>query len=160
MSKVLVAYFSASGVTAAVAAELAKADNADLFEIRPAVAYSAADLDWRDKQSRSTLEMADPDCRPQLAECELDLSNYDIVFVGFPIWWGREPSVVDSFLECADFSGKRIIPFCTPGGSGMGKTAERIRSIVGENVRVDEGSRLAGTVSEEDLKIWSEGLGL
>ena len=160
MSKVLVAYFSASGVTARVANELAQADNADLFEIRPEVPYTAADLDWRNKQSRSTIEMADPDCRPAIAGCVKNMDEYDIVFVGFPIWWGREPSVVDTFLDRYDFTGKKIIPFCTSGGSGIGKTAQRISSIVGENVRVEEGKRLAGTVSEEDLKIWSEGLGL
>ncbi|MBE6115245.1 MAG: flavodoxin [Erysipelotrichaceae bacterium] len=160
MKKVLVAYFSASGVTAKVASELAETNNADLFEIRPEVLYTAADLDWRDKQSRSTVEMADPNCRPAICGCVENMNEYDTVFVGFPIWWGREPSVVDTFLEQYDFSGKRIIPFCTSGGSGIGKTAERIISIVGENVTVDAGKRLAGEVSEEDLKIWTEGLGL
>ncbi len=158
MSKVLVAYFSASGVTAKVAAELAAAENADLFEIRPEALYSAADLDWRDKQSRSTLEMSDPDCRPAITGRVGDMSQYDVVFVGFPIWWGREPSVVDTFLDGYDFSGKKLIPFCTSGGSGIGKTAERIRSIVGDGAAVDDGERIGGEISEADLKLWAEGL--
>ena len=160
MKKALVAYFSASGVTAKAAEEIAAADGADLFEIRPAVPYTAEDLDWRNRQSRSSLEMADPDCRPAIAEGVGNIAAYDTVFVGFPIWWGREPSVVDTFLESCDFTGKRIIPFCTSGGSGIGKTAERIRSLVGEGVCVDEGRRIGGDMSEEDLKLWTEGLDL
>ena len=156
MKKAVVAYFSASGVTERAAKELAAACGADLFEIRPETPYTAEDLDWRNKQSRSSLEMADPDCRPAIVGGVEDMSAYDTVFVGFPIWWGREPSVVDTFLDSGDFSGKKIFPFCTSGGSGIGKTAERIRSIVGENVVVDEGRRLGGDVSEEDLKIWTE----
>ena len=156
MKKALVAYFSASGVTEKVAKELARTAGADLFEIKPDPPYTAEDLDWRNKQSRSTLEMADPDCRPAIVGGVEDMGAYDTVFVGFPIWWGREPSVVDTFLDSADFTGKKIFPFCTSGGSGIGKTAERIRSIVGENVTVDEGRRLGGDVSEEDLKIWTE----
>ncbi len=127
MSKALVAYFSASGVTARVARELAKADGADLFEIKPAVPYTRADLNWLDKKSRSSVEMADPDCRPETVGIVSNMDEYDVIFVGFPIWWGREPSVVDTFLDQYDFSGKKIIPFCTSGGSGMGRTDERIR---------------------------------
>ena len=119
MSKTLVAYFSASGVTEAVAKEIAEATGADLHEIRPAQPYTAADLDWRDKQSRCTKEMTNPAARPALAEPKPDLSGYDTVFVGFPIWWGVEPRVVDTFLESSDFSGKTLIPFATSGGSGM-----------------------------------------
>ena len=158
MSKTLIAYFSAGGVTAGIAAELAKAESADLFEIVPKVKYTAADLDWRDKQSRSTLEMSDPDCRPETRGKVENMSLYDVVFVGFPIWWGREPSVVDTFLSENDFKGKKIIPFCTSGGSGIGRTADRIRSIVGEGVEVDEGRRIGGDISESDLKLWMEGL--
>lgn len=158
MSRTLVAYFSASGVTAGLAAELAKAESADLFEIAPKQRYTAADLDWTNKQSRSTLEMSDPDCRPETAGKLEDLSGYDVVFVGFPIWWGREPSVVDTFLSENDFKGKKLVPFCTSGGSGIGRTAERIRSIVGEGVEVDEGKRIGGELSEADLKLWMEGL--
>ena len=160
MSKVLVAYFSASGVTAKVAAELAKVEGADLFEIRPEALYTAADLDWTNKQSRSTLEMSDPACRPAIAGKVADMSAYDVVFVGFPIWWGREPSVVDTFLDGYDFAGKRLVPFCTSGGSGLGDTAARIQGIVGDGATVDPGKRLGGQVSEADLKVWTEGLDL
>ena len=160
MSKVLVAYFSASGVTAKVAKEIAKAENGDLFEICPKTAYTAEDLDWRNKESRSTLEMSDPDCRPETVGTVENFDQYDAVFVGFPIWWGREPSVVDTFLGDYCFEGKKVIPFCTSGGSGLGTTAERIQSLIGEGACVVEGKRLGGEVSEEDLKIWTEGLGL
>lgn len=160
MSKVLVSYFSASGVTEKVAEELAKVESADLFRITPETAYTPADLDWRDKNSRSTLEMSDPNCRPPITGKVENMDQYDVVFVGFPIWWGREPSVVDTFLDAYSFKGKKVIPFCTSGGSGIGKTADRIRSIVGEGVSVDAGKRLGGQISEEDLKLWTDGLQL
>lgn len=157
MSKILVTYFSASGVTAKVAEELAKAENAGLFEIKPAQPYTAADLDYRSKESRSSVEMADKDCRPETVGTVDNMDQYDVIFVGFPIWWGREPSVVDTFLTSYDFSGKRIIPFCTSGGSPIGKTADRIRSLVGPGVKVDEGKRIGGEISKDDLKLWLEG---
>ena len=160
MNKILVAYFSASGVTKKVAEELAKVEKADLFEIVPETLYTAADLDWRDQQSRSTLEMKDPNCRPAIVGQVEDMAQYDVVFIGFPIWWGREPSVVDTFLDAYDFSGKKIVPFCTSGGSGFGETAKRIQEIVGAAAAVGEGTRLGGTVSEEDLKTWTAGLDL
>ena len=160
MSKILVAYFSASGVTKNVAEELAKVENAELFEITPETPYTTADLDWKDQQSRSTLEMKDINCRPAVTGQVENMAQYDIVFVGFPIWWGREPSVVDTFLDAYDFAGKKIVPFCTSGGSGIGETAKRIREIVGAKAMVEEGTRLGGTVSEEDLKTWTVGLGL
>ena len=159
MSKVLVAYFSASGVTAKVAAELAKVEHADLFEIRPETPYTTADLDWTNQQSRSTVEMKDLNCRPATVGTVEDISQYDTVFVGVPIWWGREPSVVDTFLTGYDFAGKRIVPFCTSGGSGFGDTAKRIGELAAE-ATVEDGKRLGGTVSEADLKLWTDGLGL
>ena len=113
MSKVLVAYFSASGVTKKVAEELAKVEKADLFEIVPETLYTSEDLDWRNQQSRSTVEMKDLNCRPAITGQVENMGQYDVVFVGFPIWWGREPSVVDTFLDAYDFSGKKIVPFCT-----------------------------------------------
>ena len=156
MSKVLVAYFSASGVTAKIAEEVAKAESADLFEIRPEELYTADDLNYMNKKSRSSVEMGDLSCRPATVGRVENMEQYDVVFVGFPIWWGREPSVVDTFLEAYDFSGKKIIPLCTSGGSGIGKTAERIRSLVGEGAMVEAGRRIGGAVSEEDLKFWEE----
>ena len=160
MSKILVAYFSASGVTKNVAEELAKVEKAELFEITPETPYTTADLDWKNQQSRSTLEMKDINCRPAVTGQVENMAQYDIVFVGFPIWWGREPSVVDTFLDAYDFADKKIVPFCTSGGSGIGETAKRIWEIVGAKAMVEEGTRLGGTVSEEDLKTWTAGLGL
>ena len=160
MSKVLVAYFSASGVTKKVAEEIAKAEQADLFEILPETPYTAEDLDWRNKQSRSTLEMQDPSCCPPVVGKVENMTQYDVVFIGFPIWWGREPSVVDTFLDAHDFAGKTIMPFCTTGGSGIGETAKRMQEIVGASAVVKEGTRLGGTVSEADLAVWESELGL
>ena len=160
MSKKLVAFFSVSGVTARVAQEIAAVEKADCFEIKPEMPYTREDLDWTSKQSRSTLEMSDLNCRPAITGRVENMADYDVIFVGFPIWWGREPSAVDTFLTAYDFSGKKIIPFCTSGGSDIGKTAERIQSLVGENVCVDAGKRLGGEISEADLKIWTEGLKL
>ena len=128
MSKTLIAYFSASGVTARAAREMAQAVGADLWEIVPAQPYTAADLNWRDKESRCTREMTDPASRPALADQGLDVAQYDTVFVGFPIWWGVEPRVVDTFLESYDFTGKTVIPFATSGGSGMPYAQKHLQS--------------------------------
>ena len=157
MAKVLVTYFSASGVTKAVAAEIAQVENADLFEIRPPVAYSREDLDWTNKQSRSTVEMTDLNCRPEMAE-KIDIADYDVIFIGFPIWWGREPSIIDTFIDFADFAGKKIVPFCTSGGGGIANASKRIAELAGPDAVVDAGKRLGGDVSIEDLKIWTDGL--
>lgn len=127
MKKTLVAYFSASGVTARAAKEIADAVGADLYEIRPAEPYSQADLNWMDKKSRSTLEMNDPSCRPAIAGPAADVEQYDTVFVGFPVWWYVEPRIVDTFLESCDFSGKTLIPFATSGGSGIGKAEKSLQ---------------------------------
>ena len=124
MSKVLVAYFSASGVTARAAKAAADAVGADLYEIRPAEPYTSADLNWMDQKSRSTIEMNDPSCRPAIAEPLENLAQYDTILIGFPIWWYVEPRIVDTFLESHDFSGKTLIPFATSGGSGIAQ-AER-----------------------------------
>ena len=158
MRKTVVAYFSASGVTRAAAEQLAAAAQADLYEILPEKPYTPADLDWTNKNSRSTLEMQDLNCRPALAANALEIANYDVVFVGFPIWWGREPSVVDTFLDAHDLAGKCVIPFCTSGGSGVEGAVKRIQELTGATV--SEGKRLGGTISEEDLKIWTVGMGL
>ena len=128
MKKVLVAYFSASGVTARAAKELAQALDADLYEIRPETPYTAADLDWTNKKSRSTVEMNDPACRPAIAEPVKNMEQYDAVFVGFPVWWYVEPRIVDTFLESYDFSGKTLIPFATSGGSGIEQAQRSLQS--------------------------------
>ena len=118
--KSLVAYFSASGVTAKAAEKIAAAAGADLYEIQPEEPYTPADLNWMDKKSRSTVEMNDPTCRPAIAEAVEDMEQYDTVWVGFPVWWYVEPRIVDTFLESYDFTGKTMIPFATSGGSGIG----------------------------------------
>ena len=125
--KTLVAYFSASGVTARVAREIADAVGGDLYEIRPSQPYTAADLNWMDKKSRSTLEMNDLSCRPAIAEPVQNMEQYDTVMVGFPIWWYVEPRIVDTFLESYDFSGKTLIPFATSGGSGIGRAEKSLQ---------------------------------
>lgn len=127
MNKTLVAYFSASGVTARAAREIAEAVGADLYEICPAEPYTDADLNWTDKKSRSTVEMNDTACRPAIAEPVANMEQYDTVFLGFPIWWYVEPRIVDTFLESYDFSGKTVIPFATSGDSGIGKAEKSLQ---------------------------------
>lgn len=151
MSKTLVAYFSASGVTKKMAEKLAAAANADSFEIIPVQPYTDEDLDWTDKKSRSTIEMYDPSSRPAIAEKLENMGGYDIVFVGFPVWWYVEPRIIDTFLESYDFSGKTVVPFATSGGSALGKTADNFRKILGKNVTVKNG-RLLNRASESELR--------
>ena len=126
--KILIAYFSASGVTAGVAKNMAGSIGADLYEIRPEHPYTRADLNWMDKKSRSTAEMNDPSCRPAIAEPVKNMEQYDTVLIGFPIWWYVEPRIVDTFLESYDFSGKTLIPFATSGGSGIEKAEKSLQS--------------------------------
>ncbi|MBR6376618.1 MAG: NAD(P)H-dependent oxidoreductase [Oscillospiraceae bacterium] len=155
--KTLVAYFSASGVTAKAAKTLAEAAGADLFEIVPETPYTKADLNWMDKKSRSTLEMKDRACRPGIASSVTDMAQYQRVFVGFPVWWYREPSIIDTFLERYDFSGKTLIPFCTSGGSDLGESAENFRALA-PGAEVLEGKRLTHRDSSVSLKAWIETL--
>lgn len=153
MSKKLVAYFSASGVTKSYAEKLAKVTDADLFEIKPAVPYTKADLDWMDKNSRSTVEMKNPDSRPEIAEKLKDMEKYDTVFLGFPIWWYVAPTIVDTFLESYDFSNKTIIPFATSGGSGMGKTSDILRKVCpGADIK---NGKVINNMSESTLVDWA-----
>ena len=160
MSKILIAYFSASGVTARTAKEMAKAAGADLYEICPAEPYTAADLNWMDQKSRSTLEMNDPACRPAIAAPAADLDQYDTVFVGFPIWWYVAPTIVSTFLEAYDFAGKTVIPFATSGGSGMGRTEDVLKACCAPETRWLPGKRLASRASEAEVRAWVESLGL
>lgn len=153
MKNAMVAYFSASGVTAKVARRLAKAIDADLFEIRPETPYTKTDLNWMDKKSRSTLEMNDPSCRPAMAQVP-DVSAYDVIFVGFPIWWYREPSIIDSFMESADFTGKTVVPFCTSGGSGIGDSAQNMQALARGAV-VKKGRRFSALALAGELKKWA-----
>ena len=155
MSKVLVSFFSASGVTAKVAKELTNAIGADLHEIEPEVLYTEADLDWRNSESRSSVEMKDRASRPSIRKTLKDASSYDTIFVGFPIWWYREPSVIDTFLETYDFSGKTIIPFATSGSSQMGESSDSMRSVA-PSADIREGKRFPSDASASDLKSWAE----
>ena len=157
MSK-LVTYFSASGVTAKVAERLAQAACADIYEIKPEKLYTDADLNWQDKNSRSTVEMNDKNCRPALADKNADVAGADVIFVGFPVWWYREPSIIDTFLEAYDFSGKKIVPFATSGGSGLGDTARRMQDLVGGSAKVVDGKRFASSISVEELRAWIDAL--
>lgn len=158
MNNKLVAYFSASGVTAKAAKKLAEAAAADLYEIRPAVPYTAADLNWMDKKSRSSLEMGDPSSRPEITGRVEDMDAYDVVFLGFPIWWYVAPSIINTFLEQYNFSGKKIVLFATSGGSGFGKTAENLRRSAAE-ADIVEGRMLNSGVSEAELAEWINTLG-
>ena len=158
MSKTLVAYFSASGTTAKVAETLAKAANADIYEIKPAVPYSRADLDWTNKKSRSSVEMSDKSSRPELADKSANIADYDTVLLGFPIWWYVAPTIVNTFLESYDFSGKKIVLFATSGGSGFGKTVEGLKGSVSADAQIIEGRILNGRLSESELKAWVESL--
>lgn len=155
MSKKLVAYFSASGVTAALAKNLAAAIDADLFEIEPEVKYTKADLDWTNKKSRSSVEMNDKLSRPAVAKNLGNMSEYDEVFVGFPIWWYIAPTIVNTFLEGYDLAGKTIIPFATSGGSGMGETNEYLANSC-KGAKLVEGKVLRRNACADELKKWAE----
>ena len=157
MSKVLVAYFSASGVTEKLAKNLAQAVNADLYEIKPEKPYTSADLDWRDKNSRSSVEMNDKTFRPAVSGKLENMLEYDTIYVGFPIWWYVAPTIINTFLEQYDMNGKTIIPFATSGGSGMGNTnAELAPSCKGAVLK--DGKRFSANASVDELKKWAENL--
>lgn len=155
----LVAYFSASGVTAKAAWKLSEAVGADLYQIKPEVPYTPADLNWTDKKSRSSLEMNDPSSRPAIAEKLPDMEKYDVIFVGFPIWWYVAPTIINTFLESYDFFGKIIVPFATSGGSGMGRTNEKLKSSC-PGATLMQGKMLNGRLSDADLKAWVKTLKL
>lgn len=152
--KTLVAYFSASGTTKMVANRLAGAIGADIFEIEPKIPYSNQDLDWTKKNSRSSLEMNDRSSRPEVAKKVSNMEQYDKIFVGFPIWWYVAPTIVNSFLEQYDLSGKTIVPFATSGGSGMGETNKHLAPSC-KGAVLKDGKRFATYVSEEGLKAWA-----
>ncbi len=156
MKNVLVAYFSAGGRTAAAAKELAQAVGAELYEIKPAVPYTRADLDWMNKRSRSSLEMGDKTSRPALADRDAPVAACDTIFLGFPIWWYVAPTIVNSFLESYDFAGKKIVLFATSGGSGFGRTREGLLPSVGKDAVIVEGRMMNGKVSPAELKRWGE----
>jgi len=156
MSKTLVAYFSASGVTKKLAENLAKVAGADLFEIVPEQIYTSADLNWMDKKSRSSVEMNDRSARPAISGRVDDLKQYSHVFVGFPVWWYREPSIIDTFMESYDWDGITVIPFCTSGGSGIGDAGKNMEAL-GKGSKVLVGKRLSSGASEAELGAWIKG---
>ena len=157
--KTLVAFFSASGSTARLANTLAAAADAELYEIKPAIPYERRDLNWMDKKARSTVEMQDKSCRPALADTAAPVEQADVVFLGFPIWWYREPGIIDSFLDAYDFSGKTVVPFFTSGGSQLGEGQERIAALA-KGAKVLAGKRLSARASERELKDWVNSLQL
>ena len=158
MSKKLVAYFSATGVTAKVADMLADAVGADIYEISPAVPYTKTDLNWMDKHSRSTIEMNDKTIRPAIADQTVNMAQYDTIFLGFPIWWYVAPTIINTFLESHDFSGKKIILFATSGGSKFGKTVEELKVSVPASCEIMEGKLLNGKQSIPLIREWTESL--
>ena len=155
MGKTLVAYFSASGTTAKVAKDLAAATNADLFEIAPAVPYTRADLNWNNSASRSSVEMNDESARPAITGAVADMAAYDTVFLGFPVWWYVEPRIIDTFLEAYDFAGKKVVPFATSGGSGLGCAPQRMQALV-PGAQVLPGGLLNGRPSKGELATWAD----
>lgn len=155
----LVAYFSATGTTAKAAKALANAVGGELYEIKPAVPYTSADLNWMDKGSRSSVEMKDPHSRPALADTDAPVGGHDVIFLGFPVWWYVAPTILNTFLEAYDFSGKTIVLFATSGGSGLGKAAAGLRSSA-PGAKIVDGRMLNGHLNEAELKAWAEGLKL
>ena len=160
MANFLVAYFSAGGVTKVVAENLAKVLNSDVYEIKPKVPYTEEDLNWMDKNSRSTVEMKDKSFRPEMVEDDFSVENYDVIFLGFPIWWYVAPTIVNTFLEKYDFADKKIILFATSGGSGFGNTIKELKISVDETCIIEEGKLLKGNTSLENIKDWIDILDL
>ena len=154
MSKALVAYFSASGGTAKLAKRLAEAIGADAAEIVPEKTYTSADLDWTNRKSRSSVEMNDRACRPALASSPSP-AGYDVVFVGFPVWWYREPSIIDTYMEAHDFSGKTVVPFATSGGSGIGDAGANMQ-VLAKGARVVLGKKWGASASAAELAAWAK----
>lgn len=157
--KVLVAYFSATNTTEGVAEHIATGLNAELYEIVPEQPYTSADLDWNDNDSRSTIEMNDPNARPAISGSVENMEQYDVVFIGYPIWWYDAPRIVSTFMESYDFSGKTIVPFCTSGGSGIGSSASNLEKLT-SNAEWLDGQRLNGSDSQDEVMEWVNSLGL
>lgn len=158
MSKTLVAYFSCTGATEKVARKLAEVVKGDLYRIEPAVPYTNADLNWQDAKSRSSVEMRDKSSRPEIKKTAPDMKDYDVVYVGFPIWWYIAPTIVNTFLESCDFSGKILIPFATSGGSDVGETDKYLRVSCSKETQWKPAKRFPNSVQPEALRKWVEGL--
>ena len=160
MSKKLVAYFSASGVTDDAAKKIAEATGAELYEIRPALPYTASDLDWRNPESRSSVEMKDKSSRPAIADKNTNVAESDVIFLGFPIWWYTAPTIINTFLEGYDFSGKKIILFATSGSTDFGSALADLSKSVSDTAVITEGIVIHGKQDIEEWKNWIETLGL
>ncbi|MBR2773998.1 MAG: NAD(P)H-dependent oxidoreductase [Selenomonadaceae bacterium] len=160
MSKALVAFFSASGSTRKLANTLAEAIGADTYEIKPATPYTGKDLNWNNSQSRSSVEMADINSRPALADTSAQIANYDTIFLGFPIWWYVAPHIINSFLESYDFAGKTIVLFATSGGSGFGETLNQLKPSCADSVRWVVGQVFRGRTDKATLSNWAKSLPL
>ena len=156
-SEALVVYFSATGNTKGVAEKIASVTGADLYEIKAAQEYTEADLDWNDEDSRTTHEQNDPAFRPEIGSDPVSLDGYTTIYIGYPIWWGEEPRIMDTFVENYDFDGITVIPFCTSGGSGIGRSGQNLAENAGSGNWL-EGGRLESGISEDELKTWIEGL--
>ena len=155
--EVLVVYFSATGTTRGVAERIAKVTDADIYEIVPAEPYTSDDLNWNDKNSRTTHEQNDKSSRPEIAGDRISLEGYTTIYIGFPIWWGEEPRIMDTFVESYDFTGITLIPFCTSGGSGIGRSGPNMEALAGTGTWL-EGARHSGNISEADIEAWISGL--
>lgn len=158
--KVLVAYFSATGTTKTLAEYAADAMGADLYEIVPEEPYTDDDLNYSDRNTRATVEQNDKNVRPAISGSVKNMEQYEIVFLAFPIWWGEEPRIMDTFVEAYDFSGKTVVPFCTSGGSGIGSSGKNMQSLSTGDATWLDGERLSGSSSREDMVDWINGLGL
>jgi flavodoxin len=156
-SDTLVIYFSCTGTTKGVAEKLANVTGADLHEIVPAVPYTAEDLNYNDRSTRATSEQDHPDTRPEIGGEDVDLSGYTTVYIGYPIWWGEEPRILCTFVESHDFTGMTVIPFCTSGGSGIGRSGKDLEQLAGTGTWLD-GARHSGGISEDELKAWVDSL--
>ena len=155
--EVLIVYFSATGTTKGVAEKIAKITDADIYEIVPAELYTDDDLNWHDKNSRTTIEQNDKSSRPEIAGDRISLEGYTTIYIGFPIWWGEEPRIMDTFVESYDFTGITLIPFCTSGSSGIGRSGSNMEALAGTGTWLD-GARHKGNITEADLQSWIDGL--
>jgi flavodoxin len=160
MKKVLIAYFSCTGNTRSLAEQITQATNAELYEIKPKIPYSSEDLNWRNNSSRSNVEKNDPSSRPAISDNVVNMEQYDIIFLGYPIWFGQAPNIIYTFLESYNFSGKTIVPFCTSGSSPIGSSASNLQKICSGNTTWLPGSRFALNASRSEIVTWINGLGL
>jgi flavodoxin len=160
MKKVLITYFSCTGNTRSLAEQIAQASKAELYEIKPKIPYSSEDLNWRNNSSRSNIERNDPSSRPAISDKVENMEQYDIIFLGYPIWFGQAPNIIYTFLESYDFSGKTIIPFCTSGSSPIGSSASNLHRICSDNTTWLSGSRFTRNTSRSEIVKWIKGLGI